>query len=76
MNSLQSDVKIANLSNKAVLGNSIKHIYYKYLPEKKLPLHEVESLYLLHDAYKQEHGNSFVDGIFNEMINEWEHTAE
>ena len=64
LSKLNSDVHKANLANKAALGNSIKHIYYVYADTKKLPVHEIEALYLLHDAYKDEGGNSFVDVFF------------
>lgn len=72
---LTESVALNNRATRAALGNTIKHIYYKYLPTKTLPIHEIEALYMIHTAYKEEGGNSFVDGIFNEMMNEWEHTA-
>lgn len=73
LDDLQQAMDREREASKASLGNAIKQIYYQYYEVKKLPLHEVEALYLAHAAYKGEGGNSFVDGIFDEMINEWIH---
>lgn len=62
-------------ASKASLGNTIKHIYFKYQDERKLPVREVEALCLLHKAYKLENGNSFVDALFEEMMDEWKHVG-
>ena len=74
-NQNQEAVALSNRASRAALGNTIKHIYYKYLPSKRLPIHEIESLHMIHRTYKEEGGNSFVDAIFDEMMNEWEHTT-
>jgi hypothetical protein len=60
--------------NQVALGNSIKHIYYKYLPTKELPSKEWEAVVTLHAAYKQLGGNHYVDELYAEM-QEWEHSA-
>jgi len=76
LNDLTEAVALSNRASRAALGNTIKHIYYKYLPSRRLPVHEIEALHMIHTTYKEEGGNSFVDAIFNEMMNEWEHTVE
>lgn len=68
-------VALSNRASRAALGNTIKHIYYKYLPSRSLPIHEIEALHMIHKTYKEEGGNSFVDAIFDEMMTEWEHTT-
>jgi len=75
LDDLTEAVALSNRASRAALGNTIKHIYYKYLPSKRLPIHEIESLHMIHRTYKEEGGNSFVDAIFDEMMNEWEHTT-
>jgi len=75
LNDLTESVALSNRASRAALGNTIKHIYYKYLPAKCLPIHEIEALDMIHKTYKEEGGNSFVDAIFDEMMTEWEHTT-
>ena len=75
LDDLTEAVALSNRASRAALGNTIKHIYYKYLPSKCLPIHEIEALHMIHKTYKEEGGNSFVDAIFDEMMTEWEHTA-
>ena len=75
LNSLQIAIDNEREASKASLGNTIKHIYFKYKDDRKLPVREVEALCLLHNAYKLENGNSFVDSLFDEMMNEWEHVG-
>lgn len=57
----------------ASLGNSIKHIYYKYYLDKCIPIREKEAAILLHRPYNATGGNSFVDELFDEMMT-WEVT--
>ena len=75
LDDLTEAVALSNRASRAALGNTIKHIYYQYLPSKCLPIHEIEALHMIHKTYKEEGGNSFVDAIFDEMMTEWEHTA-
>lgn len=57
--------------SRASLGNSIKHIYFKFLPNKQIPYREKEAVIMLHDAYKALGGNHGVDEIYEEIMN-WE----
>lgn len=56
---------------KASMGDSIKHIYFTYYKEKKIPYREKEAMIMLHDAYKALNGNHGVDEMFDEAMT-WE----
>lgn len=56
---------------RASIGNSVKHIYYTYLPGKALPAREKEAIVSLYAAYKKLNGNYYVKLIFEEMM-DWE----
>jgi hypothetical protein len=49
----------------------ICRIYYKYLPYKKILQYDKESVAKLYEDYHQQGGNTFIDGVWNE-IKEWE----
>jgi len=53
------------------LRNDIVSIYYKYLPEKKIPSYQMENLAALYSRYKVLTDNTFVKKIYKEMEN-WE----
>jgi hypothetical protein len=61
----------SNKAQLALLRNDITNIYYKYLPIKTLPTYVRENLTLLHDAYVDRGGNSYVCQIFKDMMT-WE----
>lgn len=56
---------------RASMGDSIKHIYFTYYKEKRIPYREKEAMIVLHDAYKALHGNHGVDEMFDEAMT-WE----
>lgn len=67
-------VAIINLINgvKCQLRSDMLHIYYQYKDEKKIRQYELENFIYLYKAYKALHGNSFIDKIYKEVMNEWE----
>lgn len=60
-------------STNDILRQEITNIYYKYLPYKKMPFYAKESMLHMSDDYTSQDGNSFVQGIVNEMMT-WETT--
>lgn len=56
---------------RASMGDSIKHIYFTYYKEKRIPYREKEAMIVLHDAYKALNGNHGVDEMFDEAMT-WE----
>lgn len=67
-------VAIINLINgvKCQLRSDMLHIYYQYKDVKKIRQYELENFIYLYKAYKALHGNSFIDKIYKEVMNEWE----
>lgn len=45
-------------------------IYYKYQDKQVIPQYEFENFMLLYQAYKNLHGNSFIDKVCLE-VNNW-----
>lgn len=62
--------KKASDGEKCLLRSEILSTYYKGLDKQELHQYEAENLHKLYDAYKALGGNSFVDIIYNEML-EW-----
>ena len=67
-------VAIINLINgvKCQLRSDMLHIYYQHKDDKKIRQYELENFIYLYKAYKALHGNSFIDKIYKEVMNEWE----
>jgi len=57
---------------RCLLRDAILRIYNEHCAERKLHLFDYQNLNMLHDAYKKEDGNSFVDHIWEEIQSEWE----
>ena len=62
----QSDV-----TDQALIRNTITHIYIKYKDQKKIPHYEKENILSLFEQYKKLKGNSYIKQIVNE-IKTWE----
>ena len=58
----QSDV-----TDQALIRNTITHIYIKYKDQKKIPHYEKENILSLFEQYKKLKGNSYIKQIVNEM---------
>lgn len=67
-------VAIINLINgvKCQLRSEMLRIYYQYKDEKRIRQFELENFIYLYKAYKALRGNSFIDKIYKEVMNEWE----
>lgn len=67
-------VAIINLINgvKCQLRSEMLRIYYQYKDDKRIRQFELENFIYLYKAYKALHGNSFIDKIYKEVMNEWE----
>ena len=61
----------SNKAQLAMLRNDITGIYYTYLPTKILPTYVRENLVLLHEAYVESGGNSYICIIVKDMLT-WE----
>lgn len=67
-------VAIINLLKgmKCQLRSDMLHIYYEHKDDKKIRQFELENFIYLYKAYKALRGNSFIDKIYKEVIDEWE----
>ena len=55
----------------AILRNTITHIYFKYMNEKKIPHYEKENVIYLFARYRELGGNHYVKQIVSE-IESWQ----
>lgn len=53
--------------NLMYLRTSISFIYFEHDKEKKLPIHEYESVLGLYDVYKSLGGNGYIEELINDM---------
>ena len=53
------------------LRSDMLRTYYKHKDDKKIRQYELENFILMYKAYQALNGNSFVEKIYNEVI-EWE----
>lgn len=67
-------VAIINLINgvKCQLRSEMLRIYYQYKDDKRIRQFELENFIYLYKAYKALRGNSFIDKIYKEVMEEWE----
>ncbi len=61
--------KIAQ-GTKCQLRSEMLRVYYKNLDKKEIRQFELENFIKLYEAYKALHGNSFIDRVYNEVL-EW-----
>ncbi len=67
-------IAIVNLLNgmKCQLRSDMLRIYYENKEAKKIQQYELENFIHLFKAYKSLRGNSFIDKINREVMEEWE----
>ena len=66
-----SKINLLTKSSNDMLRREIVKIYYRYLPYKKIPRFDKESLSKMTKDYFEQKGNSFVEDLYKE-IKEWE----
>lgn len=57
----------SDITDQALIRNTITHIYIKYKDKKKIPHYEKENILSLFEQYKKLKGNSYIKQIVNEM---------
>ena len=57
----------SDITDQALIRNTITHIYIKYKDQKKIPHYEKENILSLFEQYKKLKGNSYIKQIVNEM---------
>lgn len=66
-----SKINLLTVSSNDILRREIVKIYYRYLPYKKIPRFDKESLSKMATDYFKQKGNSFVEDLCREM-KDWE----
>ena len=66
-----SEITLLTKSSNDILRREIVKIYYRYLPYKKIPRFDKESLLKMVNDYFEQKGNSFIQDLYDE-IKEWE----
>ena len=56
---------------KCLIRSHIVSIYYKHLRQCEIHQYEYENLTLLYEQYKALGGNSFVDKIYGDVVEDW-----
>lgn len=64
-------VKAEKDALRCLIRSHIVSIYYKHLAACEIKQYEFENLALLYKQYKVLGGNSFVDKIYNEIVEDW-----
>jgi hypothetical protein len=63
--------ELQNKAQLSALRDNITETYYKYMDTKKIREYKRKSLIEQYDSYHRMNGNSYVDVIYEEML-EWE----
>lgn len=57
---------------KCLIRSHITSIYYKHISQCEIHQYEFENLTHLYEEYKVLGGNSFIDKIYNEVVEDWQ----
>lgn len=68
INLLLKNQEDLSVTDKHVLRALITGKYYEYGDKGFLPMYERECLSLLYEDYKGLHGNTFIDGLYTELM--------
>ena len=71
LDQIEESLKEKDITDLAILRNTITHIYFKYKDGKKIPHYEKDNALYLFTQYEKLGGNSYVKEII-EKIKEWE----
>ena len=66
--SKQAMLQLFKESQLSLLRDSITDLYFKYLPEKRVPVYERKDMIKLFESYEKLGGNSYVKTIYEEFI--------
>ena len=67
---MQRSLDLLNISQLDMLRYNMNRLYYKYRPYKKILNADKEAFLKLYHDYKEMHGNTWIDQLYNEVI-EW-----
>lgn len=67
---LQKSMDLFNTSQLDILRYNMNRLYYKYRPYKKILDADKQAFMKLYHDYKEMHGNTWIDSLYNEVI-EW-----
>ncbi len=67
---MQKSLDLLNVSQLDMLRYNMNRLYYKYRPYKKILDADKQAFLKLYHDYKDMHGNTWIDSLYNEVI-EW-----
>lgn len=70
-NDIQSSLKALNMAQLNTMRYNLDSIYTKYFPYKKITAIDKQAFIKMYEDYKTMGGNTWVDTLYNELIN-WE----
>lgn len=70
-NKIDDEFNLLKKSTNDILRREINKIYYTYAPYKKIPQYDKQQLAAMVEDYFEQGGNSYVEGLWEEMKN-WE----
>lgn len=68
----KEEARLQKEVDRCVLRSLITSIYYCYAKEKKIPVYAMEDVAALYELYKKRGGNSYVQSLMRQILEEWE----
>ncbi|MBR2616151.1 MAG: hypothetical protein IKC69_05685 [Clostridia bacterium] len=66
------EMKLQRAVDLCVLRDLITHTYYQYAEEKRIPVYALEDVTALFELYEKRGGNSYVQSLVRQILEEWE----
>ena len=68
----KEELKLQRAVDCCVLRDLITNTYYQYAKEKKIPIFAMEDVTALYELYEKRGGNSYVQSLVRQILEEWE----
>ncbi|MBR7165263.1 MAG: hypothetical protein IKD18_03195 [Clostridia bacterium] len=69
---LKREAELQRQVDVCVLRDLITTAYYQYAQEKRIPVYALENVTALYELYKKRGGNSYVESLVNQILDEWD----
>ncbi|MBR3837476.1 MAG: hypothetical protein IKJ74_04940 [Clostridia bacterium] len=69
---LKREAELQRQVDVCVLRDLITTAYYQYAQEKRIPVYALENVTALYELYEKRGGNSYVESLVNQILDEWE----
>lgn len=68
----KEELQLQREVDRCVLRDLITSIYYRYSKEKKIPVYAMEDVTALYELYVKRGGNSYVQSLMRQILEEWD----